>query len=88
MPKRDFERRSFKSDKAAKARYLLGVGSLEQAQLLAEQALAEDEDEADSRCFRWHIRPYVASVSRQPSSARSAAANRFSASSPGGNRWP
>jgi hypothetical protein len=46
VPKRDSERRSFKSDKAAKARYLLGVGSLEQAQLLAEQALAEDEDSA------------------------------------------
>jgi len=41
VPKRDSERRSFKSDKAAKARYLLGVGSLEQAQLLAEQALAK-----------------------------------------------
>ena len=37
MPKRDSERRSFNSDKAAKARYLLGVGSLEQALLLAEQ---------------------------------------------------
>ena len=48
MPKRDSERRSFKSDKAAKARYLLGVGSLEQAQPLAEQALAEDEDSADT----------------------------------------
>jgi tetratricopeptide (TPR) repeat protein len=48
VPKRDSERRSFKSDKAAKARYLLGVGSLEQAQLLAEQALAEDEDSADT----------------------------------------
>ena len=48
MPKRDSERRSFNSDKAAKARYLLGVGSLEQAQLLAEQALAEDEDSADT----------------------------------------
>ena len=48
MPKRDSERRSFKSDKAAKVRYLLGVGSLEQAQLLAEQALAEDEDSADT----------------------------------------
>jgi tetratricopeptide (TPR) repeat protein len=43
VPKRDSERRSFKSDKAAKARYLLGVGSLEQAQLLAERALAEDD---------------------------------------------
>ena len=46
MPKRDSERRSFNSDKAAKARYLLGDGSLEQALLLAEQALAEDEDSA------------------------------------------
>ena len=48
MPKRDSERRSFKSDKAAQARHLLGVGSLEQAQLLTEQALAEDEDSADT----------------------------------------
>jgi hypothetical protein len=46
VSKRDSERRSFKSDKAAQARHLLGVGSLEQAQLLAEQALAEDEDSA------------------------------------------
>src|SRR5262249_25423181 len=46
--KRDIGSPSFRSDKAAKARYLLGVGSLDQAQLLAEQALAEDEDSADT----------------------------------------
>jgi len=48
VPKRDSERRSFNSDKAAKARSLLGVGSLEQALLLAEQAWAEDENSADT----------------------------------------
>jgi tetratricopeptide (TPR) repeat protein len=45
--KRDSVPRSFRSDKAAKARYLLSVGSLDQAQLLAEQALAEDTGSAD-----------------------------------------
>ncbi len=47
MRKRDFVPSSFTSDKAAKARYLLRVGSLDEAQLVAEQALAEDEDSAD-----------------------------------------
>ena len=47
-PRGTSERRSFNSDKAAKARYLLGDGSLEQALLLAEQALAEDEGSADT----------------------------------------
>jgi ADP-heptose:LPS heptosyltransferase len=46
--KRDSLPSSFTSDKAAKARYLLSVGSLDEAQLVAEQALAEDEGSADT----------------------------------------